>query len=124
MSGQFKGAAQEPMRRPCSITHGVHAAVIVLAVVAGAGPLQAQTDVPVQEFTVTRRQLETYARHGQPGEEIRAALGRPLLTECGDGFEVWTYRVDDRRVQLQFHDGKLSLTIFGFMTFEGGLRPC
>ena len=85
--------------------------------------LRAQGGAPVREFSITKEQFDAYARHGQPREEIQAALGRPLLKECGDSIEVWTYRVGDRRVGLLFQDGALSLTIFGNVGFEGPPRP-
>jgi hypothetical protein len=114
----------EAMRKPGSIIAGACAAIIAVAVMADTGALRAQGEVPAQQYTITEAQLKTYAQHGTSREVIHAALGRPLLKECGEDFEVWTYRVDNHRVGLLFQDGLLALTIVGNIALEGERHPC
>src|SRR4030095_1036945 len=109
------------MRRPISIVRSGYASIIALTMAAAgdAGALHAQGGNLTQEFAVTETQLETYAQHGRSREEVETGLGHPLSKDCRVDLEVWTYRVDGRRVQLLFQEGALSLTIFGKVTLEG-----
>lgn len=98
-------------------------AALLLAIVALAAPTRAQ-DVRGQERAITRSELDEKAEPGRTIEEVRAALGRPLFTQCGGRIQIWGYRTDSGRIDLMFVDGVLRMTIIGGVGMSGTKDAC
>jgi len=95
----------------------------LLAIVSLAAPVRGQ-DVRGQERAITRAELDEQAEPGRTTEEVRAALGRPLFTQCGGRIQLWGYRTETGRIDLMFVDGVLKMAILGGVGVSADRNPC